>query len=89
MFNPKKSNFSDDSVQTEAFSLLKTLQRQPRFVAKFLQFLAVVAVYVAIAEPVENGQFNLVYKPVKQPVFHRHIAQNQPAIFPQTTPHAL
>ncbi len=36
MFNPKKSNFSDDSVQTEAFSLLKTLQRKPRLVAKFL-----------------------------------------------------
>lgn len=83
------SDFSDDSMQPKSFPLLETLQKQTRSLAKTQQFMVVVAMYVAIAEPIENGQFNLVYKPVKQPVFHRHVAQNQPAIFPQTTPHTF
>ena len=60
------SDFSDDSMQPKSFPLLETLQKQTRSLAKTQQFIVVVAMYVAIAEPIENGRFNLVYKPVKQ-----------------------
>lgn len=52
-------------MQLQAFTALKTLQNEPGLVAELLQFAAIINMHISVAKKVEEGQFDIVHKPVQ------------------------